>query len=223
MSRSAGVQGRESGNPRGVVFVPHVWETTGQGEREFDLFSRLLKDRIIFVGSEITDHIANLVVAQMLFLQTEDRKREIALYLNSPGGFVTSGLAIYDTMKFVQCDVATYCLGSASSMAAVLLAAGTKGKRFALPHSRIMIHQPWGRATGTAADIRIHAEEINRMKRRVNEILAEHSGQPVAKVEKDTDRDRYMSADEAKGYGLVDEVVQSLKVAALPKGAPAGR
>ncbi|MCI0342468.1 MAG: ATP-dependent Clp protease proteolytic subunit [Planctomycetales bacterium] len=221
MTRGTETEGAR--DPRGVVFVPHVWETTGQGEREFDLFSRLLKDRIIFVGTEITDHVANLVVAQMLFLQTEDRKREIALYLNSPGGFVTSGLAIYDTMKFVQCDVATYCLGSASSMAAVLLAAGTKGKRFALPHSRIMIHQPWGRATGTAADIRIHAEEINRMKRRVNEILSDHSGQAFERVEKDTDRDRYMSADEAKAYGLVDEVVQSLKTPGVPQGQAAGR
>jgi ATP-dependent Clp protease protease subunit len=197
--------------PQGALFVPHVFETTGPEEREYDLFSRLLKDRIVFIGSEITDRLANLVVAQLLFLQTEDKKRDIALYLNSPGGFVTAGMAIYDTMRFVQCDVATYCIGAASSMAAVLLAAGTKGKRFALPHARIMIHQPWSGVRGTATDIAIHAKELQWMRHRIDEILSTHCERPVAEVATATDRDRYMSAAEAKGFGLIDDVIESLR------------
>ncbi len=191
--------------------MPRVFETTGTGEREYDLFSRLLKDRIIFIGSEIDDRVANLIVAQLLFLQMDDKNRDISIYLNSPGGEVTAGLAIYDTMQFVQCDVATYCIGSAASMAAVLLAGGTKGKRFALPHSRIMIHQPWGSVHGTAVDIDILAKEINWMKRRLNEILAQHSGQTVETMAAKTDRDAYLSSREAMEFGLIDEVVESLR------------
>jgi len=203
-----------------VYWVPRVWEQTGGGEREFDLFSRLLKDRIVILGTEIDDRIANLVVAQMLFLQSENRNSDINLYLNSPGGEIMAGLAIYDTMQFVQCDVATYCTGSVSSMAAVLLAAGTKGKRYALPHTRVMIHQPSGGVQGTAADIRIHAEEVLYLRRRLNEILARHTGQPVPRIEADADRDFYMSAEEARRYGMVDDVVTTLKGRA--ESAPGG-
>ena len=197
--------------PRGILYVPHVFETSGSDEREYDLFSRLLKDRIIFLGAEITDHVANLVVAQLLFLQTEDKKRDVSIYLNSPGGYVTAGFAIFDTMRFVQCDVATLCIVAASSMAAVLLAGGTKGKRFILPHARVMIHQPWGSAKGTASDIGIHAREIVAMKQRVNEVLAGCTGRTVAEVAAATDRDRYLDATEALKFGLVDEVVESLR------------
>jgi ATP-dependent Clp protease protease subunit len=172
-----------------------------------DIFSRLLKDRIIFLGSAINDDIANLVVAQMLFLQSEDAEKDINLYINSPGGSVTAGLAIYDTMQFLKCPVTTYCVGQASSMAAVLLAAGTKGKRYALPNARIMIHQPWGGVQGQAADISIQAREILRLRDRINEILAVHTGKPLETITKDTDRDFFMSADDARAYGLVDEVV----------------
>jgi len=208
-----------------VYWVPRVWEQTGGGEREFDLFSRLLKDRIIILGSEIDDRMANLIVAQMLFLQSENRNSDINLYLNSPGGEIIAGLAIYDTMQFVQCDVATYCTGSVSSMAAVLLAAGAKGKRFALPHTRVMIHQPSGGVEGTAADIQIHAEEVLFLRRRLNEILARHTGQPVPRIETDVDRDYYMLAEEARRYGMVDDVVTTLKgkpdpsvIGTAPKG-----
>ena len=191
--------------------VPTVIERTGRGERAYDIFSRLLKDRIVFIGSVIDDIDANLIVAQMLFLQNENKNAEVSLYINSFGGSVTAGLAIYDTMQFVQCDVATYCIGQAVSMAAILLAAGTKGKRYALPHSRLMLHQPWGGTRGTAADISIQAEEIMRLKRHLNEILAQHTGQPLARIEADTDRDFYMGGEEAKAYGIVDEVLTSLK------------
>ena len=191
--------------------VPTVIERTGRGERAYDIFSRLLKDRIVFIGSVIDDVDANLIVAQMLFLQNENKNAEVSLYVNSFGGSVTAGLAIYDTMQFVQCDVATYCIGQAVSLAAILLAAGTRGKRYALPHSRMMLHQPWGGTRGTAADISIQAEEILRLKRHLNEILAHHTGQSLERVEADTDRDFYMGAEEAKTYGLVDEVLTSLK------------
>ena len=191
--------------------VPYVIERTGRGEKVYDIFSRLLKDRIIFIGTPIDDTVASLVIAQMLFLQMEKKNQDINLYINSPGGSVTSGLAIYDTMQFVQCDVATYCIGQAASMGAVLLAAGTKGKRFALPNSRIMIHQPWGGARGTASDISIQAEEILRLKKTLNEILERHTGRPLDKLEAETDRDFFLSAAEAKEYGLVDEVIDTLK------------
>ncbi len=193
--------------------VPTVIERTGRGERAYDIFSRLLKDRIIFIGSVIDDIDANLIVAQMLFLQNENKSAEISLYVNSFGGAVTAGLAIYDTMQFVQCDVATYCIGQAVSMAAILLAAGAKGKRYALPHSRIMLHQPWGGTRGTAADISIQAEEIMRLKEHLNDILVRHTGQPKKRIEADTDRDFYMGAEEAKTYGIVDEVLTTLKQA----------
>ena len=191
--------------------VPTVIERTGRGERAYDIFSRLLKDRIVFIGSVIDDIDANLIVAQMLFLQNENKNAEISLYINSFGGAVTAGLAIYDTMQFVQCDVATYCIGQAVSMAAILLAAGAKGKRYALPHSRVMLHQPWGGMRGTAADISIQAEEIMRLKHHLNEILAGHTGQPMEKIERDCDRDFYMGAGEAVKYGIVDEVLTTLK------------
>ena len=196
--------------------TPIVIEKTGRGERSYDIWSRLLKDRIIFVGTGIDDYMANLVIAQMLFLQMENKSQDIHIYINSPGGYVSSGLAIYDTMQFVHCDVATYCIGQASSMAALLLAGGTKGKRFALPNSRIMIHQPSGGAQGTASDIKITAEEILKLKKRMGRLISKHTGQPVERVEKDSDRDYFMSADEAKKYGVVDEVVESLKD--IPKG-----
>ena len=188
-------------------YIPYVIEKTGRGERAYDIYSRLLEDRIVFIGDVVTDALANAVIAQLLFLQKENKTQDINLYVNSPGGSVTAGLAIYDTMQFVQPDVATYCIGQASSMGAVLLAAGTKGKRFALPHARVMIHQPWGGVQGTAADISIQAEEILRMRKRINEILAKHTGQPIEKIAKDTDRDFFMSAEESKAYGLVDEVI----------------
>lgn len=187
--------------------VPMVVEQTGQGERAFDIYSRLLKDRIILLGTPIDDDVANLIIAQLLFLQAEDPKKDIDLYINSPGGSVTAGLAIYDTIQVLSCDVKTYCLGQCASMGAVLLAAGAAGKRFALPNSRIMIHQPWGGAQGTAADIDIQAKEILRLKAMLNGILASHTGQAVKKIEKDTERDFFMSAEEAVKYGLVDGVV----------------
>ena len=198
--------------------TPIVIEKTGRGERSYDIWSRLLKDRIIFIGTAIDDYIANLVIAQMLFLQMENKSQDINVYINTPGGYVNSGMAIYDTMQFVHCDVATYCIGQASSMGALLLTAGTKGKRYALPNSRIMIHQPAGGAQGTASDIRITADEIIRLKKNMNRLFAKHTGQPMDRVAKDADRDFFMSADEAKKYGLVDEVVASLKDAELKGG-----
>ena len=197
-------------NPSSML-VPMVVEQTGRGERSYDIYSRLLKDRIIFIGTGIDDHVANLVIAQLLFLQMEDAKKDIHIYINSPGGSVTAGLAIYDTMQFVTCDVNTYCMGMAASMGAVLLCAGTKGKRFALPNSDIMIHQVSGGAQGTASDVERSVEFMYKLKRRLNRILADHCGKPVDQVEKDADRDYYMTADEACAYGLVDEVVKSRK------------
>jgi len=188
-----------------------VIEQTGRSERAYDIYSRLLKDRVIFIGTPIDDNVANLTVAQLLFLQMEDQEKDIHLYINSPGGSITSGLAIYDTMQFLKPDVSTYCIGQAASMGAVLLAAGAKGKRYSLPNSRVMIHQPWGGVQGVAADINIQAKEIQHLKERLNRILAKHSGQDVAKIEKDTDRDYFMSAEEAKAYGLVDEVVVNVR------------
>jgi len=189
------------------VLVPMVIEQTGRGERAFDIYSRLLKERIIFIGTPINDDISNLVITQMLFLQSEDADKDINLYINSPGGSVTAGLAIYDTMQFVKCPVTTYCVGQAASMGAVLLAAGSPGKRFALPNARIMIHQPWGGAQGQATDISIQAREILRLRDRLNEILAFHSGKKVEEISNDTDRDNFMSAEEAKNYGLIDSVL----------------
>jgi ATP-dependent Clp protease protease subunit len=192
-------------------YLPLVYETTGRGERQWDIYSRLLKDRIIFIGSEINDIVSNNIIAQLLFLQMEDAKKDINLYINSPGGLVTGGMAIYDTINFLQCDVNTYCVGMAASMATVLLAAGTKGKRFALPNSRVMIHQPSGGAGGQAADIAIAAREILRWRATLNEIIAKHTGKTPAQVEKDSDRDYYMTAHEAQAYGIVDHVVESTR------------
>jgi ATP-dependent Clp protease protease subunit len=192
-------------------YAPTVIEQTGRGERVYDIFSRLLVDRIIFLGTPVDDNVANIIIAQLLFLQMNDPKKDVHLYVNSPGGSVTAGLAIYDTMQFMTCDVNTYCIGQAASMGAVLLAAGTKGKRYALPNARIMIHQPWGGAQGTASDISIQAQEILRLKDRLNEILAHHTGKDFEQIKSDTDRDRFLSAVEAKEYGLVDEVVTSRK------------
>jgi ATP-dependent Clp protease protease subunit len=189
------------------MLVPMVVEQTARGERSYDIYSRLLQDRIIFLGGPIDDTVANLIVAQMLFLQSQDPKKEISFYINSPGGVVTAGVAIFDTMNFLSCDVATYCIGQAASMGAVLLAAGTKGKRYALPNARIMIHQPLGGAEGQCTDIQIQAAEIQRMKQTLNEILANASGQPIETVFRDTERDNFMSAEQAKAYGLVDFVV----------------
>ncbi len=190
------------------TLVPMVIEQTARGyERAYDIYSRLLKDRIVFIGTPIDDYVANLVIAQMLFLQMEEKDKDINVYINSPGGSVTAGLAIYDTIQFLKCDVATYCVGQASSMGALLLCAGTKGKRQALPNSRIMIHQPWGGVQGAAEDIARHAQEILKMRDRINEILAQHTGKPLERLQKDTDRDYFMSAQEAKDYGLVDEVI----------------
>jgi len=188
-----------------------VVEQTSRGERAFDIFSRLLKERIIFIGTPIDDDVSNLIIAQMLFLQSEDSEKDIHLYINSPGGSVTAGLAIYDTMQFLKCDVVTYCVGQAASMGAVLLTAGTKGKRFALPNARIMIHQPWGGVQGAASDISIQAKEILRLREMLNGLLAKHTGKPLKAIETDTDRDFFMSAEDAKKYGLVDEVVASRK------------
>ena len=191
----------------GSYLIPIVVEQTGRGERSYDIYSRLLKERIVFIGSEITDDLANLVVAQLLFLQSEDATKDVSVYINSPGGSVTAGLAIYDTMQFLKCDVVTYCIGQAASMGAMLLAAGAKGKRHALPGARIMIHQPWGGAQGTASDIHIQAQEILRLMEHLNGILAKHTGKSIKEIAKDTDRDFFMSADEAAKYGLVDDVL----------------
>lgn len=196
---------------RNDYYVPSVIEQTGRGERAYDIYSRLLKDRIIFIGTPINDGVANSVIAQLLFLQMEDPKKDIHIYIHSPGGYVTAGLAIYDTMQYVTCEICTYCIGQAASMGAVLLAAGTKGKRYALPNARIMIHQPLGGAQGQATDISIQAKEILRTKQTLNEILANHTGQPVSKIEADTDRDFFMSGADAKAYGLIDEVVAGRK------------
>ena len=187
--------------------VPYVVEQTGKGERTYDIYSRLLLDRIVFISGEVNDEMANAVCAQLLFLQSQDATKPISVYVNSPGGSVTAGLAIYDTMQFVKCPIATYCIGQAASMGAVLLTAGEKGRRFSLPNARIMIHQPWGGAEGKASDIEITAREILRLKERLNEILAKHSGRKIEEVVRDTDRDHFMSAEEAKEWGIVDEVL----------------
>ncbi len=191
-----------------MSLVPFVIEKSGREERAMDIYSRLLKDRIVFLGTAVNDDVANLVVAQLLFLQSEDPKADVHLYLNTPGGSVTAGMAIYDTMQFISCDVATYCVGQCASMGAVLLTAGAPGKRNALPNARIMIHQPMAGMEGTAEDILIHAKEFARIKEKLNRILLKHTGQTLEKVERDTDRDRFMSADEAKEYGLIDNVVE---------------
>jgi ATP-dependent Clp protease protease subunit len=191
-----------------MLYPPTVIEQTPRGERAYDIYSRLLRERIIFIGTPIDDTVASLVVAQMLYLQGDDPTEPISLYLNSPGGSITAGLAIYDTMQFISPEVHTWCIGQAASMAAVLLAAGEPGHRYALPYSRVLIHQPWGGIQGQAADIQIQAEEILRVRKWLNEILARHTGQPLARIERDTDRDKYMTAEEAKAYGIVDHVAQ---------------
>ena len=193
------------------ILVPMVIEQTGRGERAYDIYSRLLKDRIIFIGTPIDDNISNIIIAQLLFLQMDNPEKDISVYINTPGGHVTSGLAIYDTMQFVRPDVNTFCVGQATSMGALLLAAGAKGKRFALPHARIMIHQPWGGAQGAASDISIQAKEILRLKEKIETILANHTGKSMDRIKKDTDRDYFMTAEEAKNYGLVDEVISTIK------------
>jgi ATP-dependent Clp protease protease subunit len=201
-----------------MPLVPYVVEKSGREERVYDIFSRLLKDRIIILGSQVNDDVANLIVAQMLFLQSEDPKADIHLYINSPGGSITAGMAIYDTMQFVSCDVATYCIGQAASMGAVLLTAGAKGKRHSLPHSRIMIHQPLAGMQGTAEEIAIHMKELRRIKDLMNEIMIKHTGHPLEKIDKDTDRDRFMSAEEAKDYRLIDHVIEFMPSRAQTAG-----
>jgi ATP-dependent Clp protease, protease subunit len=199
--------------------VPTVIEQTNRGERAFDIYSKLLKERIIFLGTPIDDTVANLVMAQLLHLEAEDADKDINLYINSPGGEITGLFAIYDTMQFIKPEIATYCMGQAASAAAVLLAAGSKGKRHSLPHARILIHQPYGGAAGQAADIEIQAKEITRMRELLERVLAHHTGQPIARVSKDTDRDFIMSADEAKDYGIIDEVILTRELAELPQAA----
>jgi ATP-dependent Clp protease protease subunit len=191
-----------------MTLIPIVVEQTGRGERAYDIYSRLLKDRIVFIGTPIDDQIANLVIAQLLFLAAEDPERDIFLYVNSPGGIVSSGLAIYDTMQFIKPDVVTTCVGMAASMAAVLLAAGAPGKRAALPNARVMIHQPWGGVQGQVSDIEIHAKELQKLKERLNQLLVKHTHQPLEKIEHDTDRNFFMSAEEAKAYGIIDDVYE---------------
>lgn len=195
-----------------MTLVPYVIEDTGRGERSMDIYSRLLKDRIVMIGQEITDHLANIVIAQLLFLMTDDPKKDIQIFINSPGGYITAGLAIFDTIRFLGCDVNTYCIGQAASMGALLLAAGTKGKRKALPHSRIMIHQPSGGIFGTSADIQLQAGEILKLKQHLAEILSQCSNQPIEKILADSERDYFMSAQEAIEYGLIDEIVTTTKV-----------
>ena len=197
--------------PRSSILIPTVIEQTHRGERGWDIYSRLLKDRIVFLGSEINDDVANTVIAQLLFLESEDPEKDVMVYINSPGGVITSGLAIYDTMQYIKCDVSTICIGQCASMAAVLLAGGTDGKRYALPHSRILIHQPWGGMQGQVTDIEIQAEEMLRMRKSLDEILARHTGQDEEKIHTDTERDNIMTAEEAREYGLVDKVIVSRK------------
>ena len=194
-----------------MSLIPIVIEQTGRSERAYDIYSRLLKDRIVFIGSPIDDIVSNTVIAQLLFLQTEDHEKDINIYINSPGGIVSAGLAIYDTMQYIKPDIATYCIGQAASMGALLLTAGAKGKRFVLPNSRIMIHQPIGGFHGQATDVEIHAKEILKMKDTLNKIIAKHTGQPIEKIQVDTERDYFMSSHEAKDYGLVDDVIETLK------------
>ena len=198
-----------SSTEKAQAYVPIVVEQTAQGERGYDIYSRLLKDRIVLLGTPLDDHVANLLVAEFLYLQSEDPKKDVEFYINSPGGSVTAGMAVYDTLQMLSCDVKTYCVGQAASMGALLLAAGTHGKRYALPNARIMIHQPLGGTEGSAADISIHAQEILRIKQRLNKIMAFHTGQNIKKIEKDSDRDYFMSSEEAQKYGLVDEILES--------------
>jgi ATP-dependent Clp protease protease subunit len=195
-----------------MTLIPFVIEKDGREERAMDIYSRLLKDRIVFLGTQVNDEVANSIVAQLLFLQSEDPKADIHLYINSPGGSVTAGLAIYDTMQFVTCDVATYCIGQAASMGAVLLTAGAKGKRRALPNARIMIHQPLAGMEGTAEEIDIHVKEFRKIRERLNKILIKHTGHPIDRIEQDTDRDRFMTADEAREYKLIDEVIEHMQL-----------
>ncbi|HLJ10531.1 MAG TPA: ATP-dependent Clp endopeptidase proteolytic subunit ClpP [Planctomycetaceae bacterium] len=202
------------------ILVPYVIEKSGREERAMDIYSRLLKDRIIFLGTQVNDVVANAIVAQLLFLQFEDEKADIHMYINSPGGSITAGMAIYDTMQFVKCDVSTYCIGQASSMGAILLTAGAAGKRNALPHARIMIHQPMAGMEGTATELEIHAKEVLRIKQMMNEVLLKHTGQTLTKIEQDTDRDNFMSPEEAKSYGLIDNILERLPSAIVPP-APA--
>ena len=216
MLRMAGMDGRPSS-----YLVPMVVESTNRGERAFDIYSRLLKDRIVFIGTPIDDQVANLVIAQLLFLQSEDAEKDVYLYVNSPGGVVSAGLAIYDTMQYVRPDVSTICIGMAYSMGAVLLAGGAAGKRFALPHANILIHQPMGGMQGQASDIQIHAKEILRTREVLNGILAKHSGQPMERVQQDTDRDFFMTPEQAKAYGVIDEIILTPDKAGLPVGAAA--
>jgi ATP-dependent Clp protease protease subunit len=205
---------------RSEYYIPVVVERTGRGERSWDIYSRLLEDRIVFIGAPIGDGLANSVIAQLLFLQKSDKARDIHVYVNSPGGSVSAGLAIYDTMQYVSCPVETVCVGMAASMAAVLLAAGTPGKRYALPHARIMLHQPWGGVQGTAADVQIEAEEILEAKGILSKILAKHTGRTVEQIDRETDRNKYLSAAQAREYGVIDEVVESTKPAARPEERP---
>ncbi|MDF1701142.1 MAG: ATP-dependent Clp protease proteolytic subunit [Planctomycetota bacterium] len=202
-----------------IVPNPTIIERTGRGERHYDVWSRLLEDRIVYLGTPINDTVANMLIGQLLVLAKTDRNRDVHLYINSPGGSISAGLAVYDTMQYISCPVETVCIGSAASMGAILLAAGAPGKRFALPNSRIMIHQPWGGAQGTAADIEIQAEEILQMRAILNKILANHTGRPIDQIEGDTDRDKYLAAEEAKEYGLIDEVIESTKAEAETEAA----
>ncbi len=199
------------------MYLPFVIEQTSRGERAYDIWSRLLSERIIFLGTPITDQVANLIIAQLLYLDSEEHEKDIYLYINSPGGSITAGLAVYDTMQYVKSDIVTICIGQCASMATVLLSAGTPGKRFSLPHSRIMLHQPWGGVEGTAQDIQIHAKEILRLRGILNNILAQHTGQPVSKIEQDTQRDFFMSADEALDYGIIDKIIYPQKQAQKQK------
>lgn len=203
------------------ILVPYVIEKSGREERAMDIYSRLLKDRIIFLGTQVNDVVANAIVAQLLFLQFEDEKADVHMYINSPGGSISAGMAIYDTMQFIKCDVATYCIGQASSMGAMLLTAGAPGKRNALPHARIMIHQPLAGMEGTATELEIHAKEVLRIKQMMNELLLKHTGQTLTKIEQDTDRDNFMSPEEAKSYGLIDNILERLPPSLMPPAKPA--
>jgi ATP-dependent Clp protease, protease subunit len=204
-------EGRGAEGPHGYIPNPIIIERTGRGERQYDIWSRLLEDRIVFLGTPINDTVANFLIGQLLYLQKADRTRDVHLYINSPGGSISAGLAVYDTLQYISCPVETVCIGMAASMAAILLAAGSPGKRFALPNARIMIHQPWGGAQGTAADIEIQAEEILHARTLLNGVLSKHTGRPLSQIERDTERDKYLSAPEAREYGIIDEVVTSMK------------
>jgi ATP-dependent Clp protease protease subunit len=212
--------GSEAHGPLAYIPNPIIVERTGRGERSYDIWSRLLEDRIVFLGTPINDTVANFLIGQLLYLQKADRSRDVHLYINSPGGSISAGLAVYDTLQYISCPVETVCIGMAASMAAILLAAGAPGKRYALPNARIMIHQPWGGAQGTAADIEIQAEEILRAREILNGVLSRHTGRALAQIERDTERDKYLSAAEAREYGIIDEVVTSMKKGAAEGGTP---